>query len=726
MHSTNAQNTPPETHLQFPPHPQPHAQNQPVSLASTYSMHVLLESAQHVNNAESGMSEHGAHGQGQQYGEQLPSQATQNGQYASVYGHLPPTDFGNAIQDASAHTASGAEMDPKRRKPATTTAQADIELRELLTRNTGRSLRDVAAEVISAERTSRAEKAKQLFGMLWLQSQEYQATEGMVAAQNYNQEATRRHSTATQLDFNSIPQLPADTAVFPSQDQHSDSPTLSPLEGSSSSQGRLFTDPYTPSYSHGAQSSEMYKQTLKFAPPEHESFQDSDSIELPNIFNYVPPRTDVDAANALSALYRTHCTSLVDCVRFCKEKQFFRLFTSFYGTLTVPPRKLFVHPDLAPWIKECDWLMYQKMIRFVSQLTLQVAPPVVLQFLGTISKRLHGYISQVFHGHPRHVLEAKLEPATLFAGLLHRMLRVNSTAHAAAALLMTDQNRDLMWHDWVTLVNPKRIMESELPDCGYEETYKILTQDVRSILQPLNTPTWLEHNTHYQDAAAIANANGVGMHFNSDTVIDRIAGFLSRLPSRFPGASTRTLLHCISAIGTAAIREITVENGNSFNLWWITKVFVDEMSLWLASLGGFLDHQPADPRQSPFHGVQEGLATGGNGSQNNSRYSSVGPDFSNNLSFATNNEQAMQTTGRSDTEMNSQRLQHPLAQSTLPDSFDMDLRINTSHAKHAQEQEHDDSGIGMSLMEDSIELPKFSMSDPAANFDFRTGHMPLE
>lgn len=399
----------------------------------------------------------------------------------------------------------------------------------------------------------------------------------------------------------------------------------------------------------------MYKQTLKFAPPEHDSFQDSDSIELPNIFNYVPPRTDVDAANALSALYRTHCTSLVDCVRFCKEKQFFRLFTSFYGTLTVPPRKLFVHPDLAPWIKECDWLMYQKMIRFVSQLTLQVAPPVVLQFLGTISKRLHGYISQVFHGHPRHVLEAKLEPATLFAGLLHRMLRVNSTAHAAAALLMTDQNRDLMWHDWVTLVNPKRIMESELPDCGYEETYKILTQDVRSILQPLNTPAWLEQNTHYQEAAAIANANDINMHFNSDTVIDRIAGFLSRLPSRFPGASTRTLLHCISAIGTAAIREITVENGNSFNLWWITKVFVDEMSLWLASLGGFLDHQPGDPRQSPFHGVQEGLPTGGNGSQNNSRYSSVGPDFSNNLSFATNNEQAMQTTGRSDSESKSTR-----------------------------------------------------------------------
>lgn len=56
----------------------------------------------------------------------------------------------------------------------------------------------------------------------------------------------------------------------------------------------------------------------------------------------------------------------------------------------------------------------------------------------------------------------------------------------------------------------------------------------------------------------------------------------------------------------------------------------------------------------------------------------------------------------------------------------MDLRINTTHAKHTQEQEHDDSGIGMSLMEDSIEMPKFSMSDPATNFDFRAGHLPME
>lgn len=414
----------------------------------------------------------------------------------------------------------------------------------------------------------------------------------------------------------------------------------------------LFTDPYTAGFSHSGRTttSETYKHTLKFPLPNEQQFPDNDAIELPNIHKYVPPRTDIDAADALTALYRTHCTSLVDSIRFCKEKQFFRLFTSFHGTLTVPVQKLLAHTNIAPWIKECDWLMYQKMIRCVSHVALQAAPVPVLKFLDTISKNLHTHISRVFQGLPHHVLEAKLEPATLFAGLLHRMLRVNSAAHAAVALLMVDGHRDQMWSDWVAFVNPKRIMESELPNCGYEEVYKILTQDVRTLLLPLNTPIWLENQSHYQEAAMVYSGSGSTGQMTNETVIDRIANFLANLPARFPQASTRTLLHCINALGTAALREITVEQGMSYNPWWITKVFIDEMSLWLASLGGFLDHKaPERPEQSfqvasaeeSFEQSLESGINGGAGSRN-SRYSSIGADFTTNRSFMGSNGGASQ------------------------------------------------------------------------------------
>ncbi|KAF2086823.1 hypothetical protein K490DRAFT_17288, partial [Saccharata proteae CBS 121410] len=626
-------------------------------------------------------------------------QQLQNSEYS---GSVPPPGVN-----------SGAETDEKKKKSSSTSATNDKELREMLTRADGRSLKNVAEEVLKTERTSRAEKSKQLFAMLWLRQTCKHAKTSVPRNRVYSNYAdrcatervqplnpasfgklvrvifpgiaTRRlgvrgeskyhyvdlalvddpidgdgpertgsahsadlnglrpGSANVSLDFNNMPRLPADTAVFPTQEHTAETPPAPQATGSTS-RGNTFAQPNVPGYGSNTQASTMYEQELKFPPPDQDAFQENDSIELPNIHDYVPPKTDVDAANALTALYRTHCTSLVDCIRFCKEKQFWRLFTSFHGTLTVPVQKLLAHPDMAPWIRECDWLMYQKMIRFVSKLTLQVTPPIVLGFLNNISRELHGHISKTFQGHPNHVREARLEPATLFAQLLHRMLRANQAAHAAAALLLLDQNRNQMWTDWVVLVNPKRVMESELPaGCNMEEVYSILTQDVRSLLLPLSTPVWLENGTHYQEAALFPAKQHGDSPITNETVIDRLAHFLSNLATRFPNASTRTLLHCISALGTAACREITVENGMSFSPWWITKVFVDELSLWLASLGGFLDHKiPERKRETPSEASTVSPVIGAGGEQNggralsneeDTRFSSLGADFGMDTSF---------------------------------------------------------------------------------------------
>src|SRR5687767_2925461 len=111
---------------------------------------------------------------------------------------------------------------------------------------------------------------------------------------------------------------------------------------------------------------------LAFMAPGDENMEQSDLLALPPIEQYLPPSTDADAAKSLSALYRSHCTSLVECIRYCKEKTFFHLYTSFQGTLTMPVHKLFSHPALAPWIEGCDLVLYQNMMRIISKLTLQV------------------------------------------------------------------------------------------------------------------------------------------------------------------------------------------------------------------------------------------------------------------------------------------------------------------------------------------------------------------
>jgi len=425
-----------------------------------------------------------------------------------------------------------------------------------------------------------------------------------------SQDFRRSQSVGASLDFGTMPRMPTDTAAFPAHDAALEvKPTPPPEPRGPPSSGKLFAYPDSRGMTRENEGSLMYEQTLRFPSTNNSDFEGDDSIALPSILPFCPPKTDVDTAEALIALYRTHCTSLIDCIRFCKEKQFFRLFTSFHGTLTVPVQKLFSHPNLAPWIQACDNLMYQKMVRFVSRLTLQAAPPIVITILNNISTNLHAHISKTFSSHPQHVLDAKLKPAATFASLLHRLIRVNAAAHAAANLLTVDQNREQMWREWVTMVNPKRVMEGELPDCGYEEVYKILTCDIRSLLEPLNSPAFPDNpmfnfdnqaygSTQSAFGAALNNvvvdANG---QVSTENVLDRWASFLTGLPGRFPQANTRTLLHCISAVGTAALRDITIMGGASYQTWWVMKIFVDEMAHWLAAMGGFLEQVPVERMQ---------------------------------------------------------------------------------------------------------------------------------
>ena len=342
----------------------------------------------------------------------------------------------------------------------------------------------------------------------------------------------------------------------------------------------------------------MVQRQLKFPVDEEASYHEDDPFNLPSIQEYLPAGTDVDAADALTALYRSHCISVVDCFRFCKEKMLWHHFTSFHGTLTVPVQKLLAHPNIAPWIKECDWLMYQKMIRFVAPLALQVVPIRVIDTFRAISAKLGPHILQTFQNLPPCVQDSKLGPATVFASLLDRLLRVNATAHAAANMLTNDANRDQMWHDWVVHVKPVKVVESSLPGCGYTRVLEILTSEIRNLLGPLRTTSYIGMNSAFTDVEINA-ANNANQHINpelddssTEGVLDRWTNFLQTLPSRFPGADARLLLHCVGEVGSAALRDITMAQAVSFGSWWVTKVWVDEMLQWLAEKGGFMEDSP--------------------------------------------------------------------------------------------------------------------------------------
>jgi regulatory factor X, other len=376
---------------------------------------------------------------------------------------------------------------------------------------------------------------------------------------------------------------------------------------------RIFS---APQEIHPPASTRSYRQRMKFSPTPIMRGNDTEEIHLPSIYDFAPAKWDKDIKDALQTTYYSHVISLSDHVRYCKEKGFFRLITAFQGTMTVPVQKLFLHEDIAPWIKACDFLMYQKIIRFLAPLTLQVIPPKVMRFLVSVSKLLQLHITNTFSNSlPRHTLDAKLEPATVFCQLLERMIRTNQTAHAAGVALVEDANRQRMWAEYVELVQPKCMMNAFLPDCGYdEEVYKLLTQDMRRLLLPLATDPSLELNTHYQLAAEIQNSQPQPESFE----LDKIGDFLESLKARFPTVPSRDLLHYIQGVTSYILRDITMENGQSYTGWLLTKCFVDELALWLVHAGGFLDHNPLSPLQAntPANGAT-GIRNGANSMSNN-------------------------------------------------------------------------------------------------------------
>ncbi|KAH6626393.1 hypothetical protein B0J18DRAFT_139962 [Chaetomium sp. MPI-SDFR-AT-0129] len=447
----------------------------------------------------------------------------------------------------------------------------------------------------------------------------------------------------------------------------------------------LYNQPQVASFDQLQSTMGKTPQRLCFSTETGETFKQSDPIILPRIEPFLPNGTDPDAAKSLVALYRSYCTSLVECIRYCKEKAFFHLFTSFQGTLTMPVQKLFANPALAPWIEESDFVLYQRMMRIVSGLTLQVVPKPVLDTLRNISERLVPHIRESFQGQPLHVVRAKEGPATIFAGLLDRALRVNLTAHAAANMLSNPANRDLMYTEWISMINVRKLAES-IPSRGMDDVVTLLLNDMRDLLNPVNIPWEMECLTVQGEIAMRSGRppqEANGEETGSTNVLDRWVGLLRSLPSRFPYASDTDLVWCVQRLSTALMRDLTIGQGKSFGSWWVTKCWVDEMIQFMAEQGGFMQQTSS---QGPLEASRR-QSTNQELSHQEPRYNSA------------------------DDDLTMPRMSDPQLERT---TFPSDTPPNNQQAVH------DDSGIGIRTPDEEMPADKFSLT-PATTQDLFAG-----
>ncbi|KAM5440149.1 hypothetical protein McanMca71_002768 [Microsporum canis] len=333
---------------------------------------------------------------------------------------------------------------------------------------------------------------------------------------------------------------------------------------------------------------------LHFEPTDNTPSTDGDALSLPNIHQYLPDNPDPSAADALAALYRSHCTSVIDSFRYCKEKNLFRHFSAFQGTLTVPVHKLLVHPNVAPWVEECDWLMYQKMLAFVSPLTTQVVPDPVLKAFRSISCKLVSHIAETLKSQPEHVSTARLIPCRLFCHLLKRMLDVNQSAIAAAAWLCHLQNRNKMWEEFSNFIDPaETVVKANIPPCSLKLAITVLKDHMKTLLYPLDNCAPPQTDSLDNELAGFQKFPLPPASADEYTNFpDRWIAFILQLPAMFPNHSAACMIEKADSLWSTVLHRLTLSNAESFNAWWMTKVFFLEMMQWQAERGGFMATSP--------------------------------------------------------------------------------------------------------------------------------------
>ncbi|KAK1504006.1 RFX DNA-binding domain-containing protein [Colletotrichum tamarilloi] len=672
----------------------------------------------------------------------LPSESFANNSFTDDSQMIDRDEDGDSLVGA---------MGMQKSSSARSSANNELEMRHLFNANKHRGLQDVAGELHGNERGPNSERTRQVFAMLWINSVctkgKGSVPRGRVYANYASRCATERITVLNPASFGKLvrvlfpglktrrlgvrgeskyhyvnfclvddqpdlrepePHIPLAisepprsqsfsaapvkaqpaAAVLPSPDAAKRPESPAQATHHTSRSHSFYSHPNVTSADH--LNSSASKTSLQFSFPSEADellLQSNEPLALPRMEPFLPSGTDPDAAKSLSALYRSHCTSLVECVRYCKEKTFFHLYTSFQGTLTMPVQKLLGHPSLAPWIEECDFILYQRMLRIISGLTLQVVPKPVLDTLRGISERLVPHIREAFQGQPHHVIRAKEAPATIFAALLDRALRVNLTAHAAANMLSNPANRDQMYLDWITMVRVRKVAEC-VPTRGMDDLVNLLVTELRDLLSPMNVPWEVECLTVYGDIA-LRNGRQPGVESagdpNGQNVLERWVGFLKSLPIRFPYASHTEIVYAVQRVGTAVMRDLTMAQGKSFGSWWVTKCWIDEMTCFLAEQGGFLQMKTSGASAAvanPQSAAQESNRQG-------SRFSAGSEDFNFSSLPQAQPDKA------------------PFPPSTSQgqvDSADMSAGNNP-----------DDSGIGIRTPEEDFPMDKYTFSHSEVN-----------
>jgi regulatory factor X len=137
---------------------------------------------------------------------------------------------------------------------------------------------------------------------------------------------------------------------------------------------------------------------------------------------------------------------------------------------------------------------------------------------------------------------------------------------------------------------------------------------------------------------------------------------------------------CVERIGTAVMRDLTMNQGKSFSSWWVTKTWIDELVCFMVEEGGFMKQKRSQTTWSTTPTPPQATK---DTSRQPSRYSSGSDEFNLNNSSQNQGERA------------------PFPPANKPNQNSMGMSGGDVH---------DDSGIGIRTPEEDFPMDKFGFT----------------
>lgn len=295
--------------------------------------------------------------------------------------------------------------------------------------------------------------------------------------------------------------------------------------------------------------------------------------------------------------YRIHCEALLEVISTLQFEHVESLWQAFYkspaavnkndnGTLeandyTISRNDLVLlvrYPPVESFIKETDYLLYQKLINVLVPDVLRAVPSSLTLTIRNFAKSLENMLIGSMSEMPKEIVNIKVAAVGAFSQTLRRYTSLNHLAQAARAVLQNPQQINQMWTD-LNKVDFNNVQEQSSWVCQCDQG--LISRLENDFKQTLAQQQSLEQWAQWLESV-------VAM------VLEQHQGH-----STYPKAARQFLLNW-SFYSSMIIRDLTLRSAASFGSFHLIRLLYDEYMFYL------IEHKVAEhTRKSPVSVIAE-------------------------------------------------------------------------------------------------------------------------